>query len=100
MRRIAWVLHGLVWVFATIYAYVVAGSYQFFNCWPIILAYVPLIGLLGIALLIVSAYWIWRYRSNLNVRFFVASHVLLVGAGLLVATIAAHFGTEQFASCL
>lgn len=95
-----WMLHGLAWVVGTIYAYLVAGSYQFFNCWLIILVYAPPLALLGILPLIVSAYWFITHRSKPNIRFFVASHILLAGAGLFVATIAASLGVDQFASCL
>ncbi|MCP4070845.1 MAG: hypothetical protein GY742_03785 [Hyphomicrobiales bacterium] len=96
---IIWDLHGLAWVIAAIYAYLVAGSFQLFNCWFIILVYAPPIGLVGIVLLIVSGYWLMRHRGNPNIRFFLASHVLLAGAGLFAATVAANLGTGA-AACL
>ena len=100
LRLTIMVSHGLAWVIASIYAYVVAGSHQFFNCWFVIPVYAPPVALAGIAIFVTSGYWFLKHRANPNTRFFIASHVLLAGAGLFVATVAANLGTGQFVSCL
>ena len=96
--------HALIWILVSVYAFVMAGPYAIFNCWTIILIYVPPVAFIIFVILGFAIFKIWRGRSNEKLRetvgYLYASHILVLIGGIIVATVSAQFGAKESVSCL
>lgn len=94
-RRWLWLLlaHALAWLVLALFAALTAGPHSFARCWPIILVYVPP---MGVPLLAAGAYsavtlaicvFSAQMRNTIHLR--IAAHVMVALLGIIACWVSA-----------